>query len=510
MYIGYCINGNHPILKTILENEIDLYIGSKPILIIGFEKAAELYPYVTLANKIIDKKKKIYYSFSEEESEAKYQEYLDNFIINCFKLIVNKSEVVNVVKLEDVKINKEEEVFIYETSVILTITNNNKIFYINKEVISFFNEEFAGLSSIESLLIGCKVISWDGYKFYGTYLKANNYYKSKEQIEILLSQHGDVDLYMGVLCLNFLKELKIDVDLINLWQQAYLIEKKLSDIKVKVDEERVRILSDNDNPIMQNIYNSIEGDCIIQKYNGTNKTTGRIYPYGTGFSLQSLAKPLRDIIIAEPDCFLVEFDYKAFEYNILSQLCKFEIKGDPHLYMSQLLFKDNEHRDIGKGLNYSLLYGKSIDTVILETLKLPGLKLSKEELKEKLSKVLYPVKELQEKLEEELKVNKRLINYFGRNIYPEKVYACVNNYIQSTAADILIIKLSKLFDLLSKHPPINKIVLQSHDSVLLNLSSSTIEKTDIASDIKTLLESPEKGLIGKVDVKYGLNWESLT
>ncbi len=508
--IGFIVGDIHPCLKTISEKEIDLYVGDKPILIVGFEKAAELYPNVSMANKAIDEKKKLYYSFSKDESEVKYQENLDNFIKNCFELIIKKYKVVNAVKLEDIQ-TRFKEVYLHETQTAITITDRNTIYYINKEITSFFNKEPITIKSVINYLTGCDIISWDYYKFYGAYLKADNNFKSKEQVKILFNQYGDIDLYMGAVCLSMLKGLKLDVELVNVWQRAFSVETMLSDIKVKVNEERIRTLaSDDENIILQNIYKAVEDGYIVQKYNGTNKITGRIYPFGTGFSLQSLSKPFRDIIIAEPNCVLIEFDYKAFEYTILSQLCEFNIKGDPHLYMSQLLFKDNEHRKIGKDLNYSLLYGKSVDNIIAETLLLPDLKISKEELKEKLLEILAPVDKLQKALEKELKETGCLRNYFGRNIYPEKTYACLNNYVQSTAAEILIIKLAKLFLLLDDYDSINKVVLQSHDSILLNLSLDTIDQTNIASDIKDLLESPENGLVNFVDLKYGEDWKAIS
>lgn len=506
-YVGYIVGETHPCLKTISEKEISSYLGLKPILIIGFEKAVELYPHITIASKAIDEKNKLYYAFSKSESETKYLENLNNFINNCFSLISSNYKIVNIIKLEDINTHFNK-VFLHETPNTITITTHNTIFYINKEIISFFGKRIS-IETVIDCLVGSEIISWEHFKFFGAYLKANNSYKSKEQIQQDFKDY-DIDLFMGAICLGVLKELRVDSSLVEVWQRAFSIESFLSKIEVKVDKERIKVLAaDDDNLIMQNIYKAIEGDYIIQKYNGTNKITGRIYPFGTGYSLQTLPKSSRDIIIAEPNCVLVEFDYKAFEYSILSQICKFSTKGDPHLLMSQLLFNDNEHRQIGKNLNYSLLYGKSIKTIISETLNLEGLKVSKEELEEKLTVILEPVEQLQKRLEQEFKDKGYLTNYFGRNIYPEKSYAYLNNYIQSTAAEILIIKLEKLRNLFNSYPIINKIVLQSHDSILMNLSLETINETNIAEGIKNLLEEGENSLVNKVDMKYGTTWENI-
>jgi hypothetical protein len=509
MYIGYIVNDLHPCLLTIPETDIDKYVGDKPILIVGFSKAAELYPHINLSNKAIDEKKRIYYSFSQEESEAKHQENLNNFISNCFITITKKYKVINITSLTDVKIDFKE-VFINETPTAITITGSNKILYINKEISSFFNKEPISISSIIEHFKTCKVIAWEHREFFGAYLKANNCYKSKEQIRILFNSFGDIDLYMGALCLSMNKHLVFEPVLIELWQRAYQIETSLSQIKIKVNEERIKELaSDDENTIAQNIYKAIENGYITQKYNGTDKITGRIYPTSTGFSLQSLSKNFRDIIVAEPGCILVEFDYKSFEYKLLSQLCKVNVVDDPHLQLSQLLFKDDLHRAEGKNINYSLLYGKSIDGTIEEISKHPDLKISKEELKVKLLEITSPMAGFQKKLDYDLKTKGFITNHFGRNIHPEKSWASLNNFFQSSAADILILKLTQLKDVLKNYPPINKVVLQNHDSILMNLSIETIETTNIANEIKDLLEMPENGIGSKVDLKYGENYRDI-
>jgi DNA polymerase I-like protein with 3'-5' exonuclease and polymerase domains len=113
-------------------------------------------------------------------------------------------------------------------------------------------------------------------------------------------------------------------------------------------------------------------------------------------------------------------------------------------------------------------------------------------------------------LRKEFKQNGYILNYFKRRIYPEKNYALVNNYIQSTAADIIIRKILKIRELLTKYNPLNSIVLQNHDSVLLNFCKYDIENTDIVLKIKEILEESENGLFNKVSLKYGTNWRDLT
>jgi hypothetical protein len=506
MFIGYCINDSHPCLKTISFSDIDNNLD-KPILIIGFEYAAEMFPDISLETKTIDVNKRIYYSFSKEESESKYLEHLNNFIKHCFEIVTSKYQIANIVDLTNVEI-KAKEIFLHETSISISITTSEKIYYFNKEIIRFFNN-LELTSSIISKLISTetKIISWNCHHFFSAYTKANGCYKSKEEIRLLYNNYGDIDLYMGALCMYSLKDCDLNIPEVKIWERAYSIETSLSQIKVKVDVQEVKKLaSDDENLIMQDIYKSLENGYINQNYNGTDKITGRIFTANSGYTLQTLAKPARNIIIAEPNCILVEFDYNYFEYNLLGQLCDFNIKGDPHLHMSRLLFNDELHRTIGKGINYSLIYGKSLDTTIKDLQEKYSITIEKA----KLLNLIKPITVLQKKLNNDFKINGYITNYFGRKIYSEKSWACLNNYIQATAAEIIIIKLEKLFSLLKGYNSLNKILLQNHDSILLNLRIEDIEKTEIANDIKNLLEKPENKLTSTVDIKYGYNWRDIS
>jgi hypothetical protein len=508
MYIGYIVNERHPGLKTITEAEIVNYTNKLPILVVGLERAFELYPHISLKSKVIDKDKEIYYTLSITESPTKYIETVNNFIINCFDTLKRKHKVKHITSLEDIKFTFKK-CFLYETNVCVTLTSSTEIYYINKEIISFFSKvNVTGDFLIEKYLKGCEVISWNYPAFFAPYLKINECYKSSEEVKRIFQPYGDIEMYMGSLCLNLLNLLTYNNKELELWQRAYTVEKWLSQIKIKVNINKIKDLaSDEDNIIMQNIYYSIEEGYVTQQYNGTDKVTGRMYVSGSTFSLQSLSKVHRDIIVAEPGCVLVEFDYDAFEYKLLSQLCNIDIDIDPHLALSKLLFKDELHRPLCKGINYSLLYGKSLNSIITELLSNPDIKLTAKELKKELTKVLNPILEFTKKLEIEFDKNNVLFNFFGRRIYPEEKYKSLNNYIQSTAADILIIKLEKLNNYLQNYDSINKIVLQNHDSILLNLSLKTIESSEIASDIKNLLEVEEQGLVSKVDVLYGGTWK---
>jgi hypothetical protein len=503
-HLGYILFDQHPVLKTIVPEEIP-QINDKPILIVGFSNAYNLYPQTTIDNKTIDEEKKLYYCFSKEEAPDKYQEYVDNFIAHCFEFFTRPYKVIktkNPVSIET------QLAFIYETSNILTISTTEKeIYYFNKEISSFFNPTFQveALSKLKAKLI----IGWDRDEYFGAYLKTIDDYVPLQFILKLLQPYGDIELYLGQYCLQWIVNNidKINKEELKVWLRAYKVENLLSKIKIKVNEERVKYLASNiDNIIANNIYEAIQEGYIIQHYNGTDKTTGRIYPKDDGYSLQSLHKDYRDIVIAEKKCILCEFDYKYFEYYLLAQICNIPIQNDPHEHLAIELFNDKSMRQVCKTINYAILYNKNIDKVVDEIITEHSIQLSKKELKDKLLGFIKPIKGFEEGLLKQYDEKGFIVNYFCRKIKPTKRYACLNNYIQSTAADYLLIKLEKLFNYLKGE---NKLVLQIHDSIILNLSIEDINNSNLLEDIQTILTQEECGLTAQTGFKYGNNWKDL-
>ena len=511
MKLGYIVHQNNPLLERIDPSEIDSFVNKKPILIVGVEAALSYYPQLSLSSNIIDEDKQIYYIYSPEESEESEQQ-LNQFLLEQFKQLTKSYRIISINNLSQIKLN-QNEIFVYENNSIITITTGSLIYFINKEIYNFFNSTSINtvyiVSHLKSINKHSEIISWSCIDYFQAYLKTTCSYKPIESIKISFKPYIDVETYMGVICLKWLEEIKpqkSESNELSLWNRAYDIENYLSSLKIKINEEKLKSLTE-DNPIVQSIYENIQGGYVYQKYNGTDKITGRMYVKDSNFSLQTLSKKLRDLIIAEKDCVLIEFDYDYFEYFLLSQICNLNLEGDPHLEMSKMVFKDELHRNQGKGINYGLLYGQSIDNII-KGLMDEGIEVN-EELKNTLYEIIKPLEKFKAKLLKELIKQGYIYNYFSRKIYVEKDYACLNNYIQSTATDLFIIKLQKLRVLLKKYPNINRIVLQNHDSVLLNLNIETIEESSIVDDIIKLLEEKENKLYGKVSFKYGYDWKNI-
>jgi hypothetical protein len=297
MKLGFIINGENPLLQTILPSDISSVEGSKPLLIVGAEKACELFPDFSFESKTISESKRIYYCFSELEAKEKYEEALNNFISYCFSFHIKDFKIINVYNIEELKTDAKRA-FVYETNVFITITTDTEIFYINKEIYNFIHKENFTSELIKSSN-RIELISWDKYNYFGSYLKPSNQYINIRDFKKIFFKDLSV-IYLGALCLKWLNELdNINSNERSLWQRAYYIENYLSNVKIKINAEKLKSYAANEtNTLMQTIYsNSYEG-YISQGYNGTDKITGRMYVLDSGFSLQTLPPKFKDFIIA--------------------------------------------------------------------------------------------------------------------------------------------------------------------------------------------------------------------
>lgn len=498
--LGYIVNDTYPLFQTIELNEVEECSKSKPVLIVGIEKALELYPNLDLSETKI--KENVYFIFSSEES-TDYKTYLRNYVTTLCLPFIEKYEVKEVSHNLKSIVIKSEYSFLYETNITVTLTTGNNIYYINKEIYYFFNN--IPLSDFFNN-IPHKILSWGSHIFFPSYLKSLDCYTSLEGVKSLFKEHIDFDLYCGSICLNWFHTLRLselNFKELSLWNRCYDIETKLSSLKVRVNTKILNELREGNNKF-QKIYSTVNEGYITQKCNGTDNTTGRIYVKDNDCSLQTMAKKFRDIVIPEKGCVLIEFDYDYFEYCLLSQLCDIPRGEDPHLNLSRLIWRDDEHRQQAKSINYAIIYGQTLSKTI-DQLDIQN----KEEILEKLQELLSPVEVFSRELSEKYQRDGYIKNYFGRILHPNKDYAILNNYIQSTASDFFIIKLQKIFELLTQYDSINKVILQNHDSVLLNLDIETVESTNIVEEIQEILSCEEDDLIAHASFKYGYDWKNL-
>jgi hypothetical protein len=247
-------------------------------------------------------------------------------------------------------------------------------------------------------------------------------------------------------------------------------------------------------------------------YSGFHTTTGRIYCNSDKWApLPNLPKPKRDVLLASPGHYLVEIDFKSFEYDILAQILGLPIVDDPHTEIYDRLVGVPgvpNARDVGKTINYSFIYGMAENRLADEILnKIPSLDRGfRDEFLERLREedIFILARELDDRIKGGSR-NGIIQNFFCRNIQVKKEHATLNNYISSTAADILYIKFREVLDIIGDG---GNIVLQNHDSLLLNLKEEFIE-SDKFDQVLEKMKEPVSGIAGRIDFKYGRNWKDM-
>lgn len=453
---------------------------------------------------------------------------------------------------------------------ILEISFANTLYYLDLEILSFLQSKTREEVKTEILN------SIGEYYFY-------NDEASFDNIQLLQRRFGIIDIKHSLpVCQRYYEQLKIRYDdkykfeikkknfYNHFFYQKLLSSGYFFNTAVKKELEKMLepdFLLFETQKYFSNVdlYNNIDSSkysdlnfpinkgTLVYEYQSVYTLTGRIYTKTDGkfTALQTLPKQKRDVVIAEPNCSLIEFDFSNFEFDILLQKVGFsfnKIKDiDFHLEVIQdaippvisekflKFYSVNEFRAIGKQVNYSITYGMVLDKAVEilkdtleEKFKEKGIKkdLSQYQeffrtklLKNKyLSKILefrdnfYQSKELFFDFSTKTSQSNLIYNHFRRVVKVEKSHALLNNYIQSTAADFINFKIKAIKDLLEKKKlnNKNKMLLQNHDSILIQLTFDVLSNSNVFEQIIKILESSEADLFGRVKFGFGDNWKELS
>lgn len=326
-------------------------------------------------------------------------------------------------------------------------------------------------------------------------IKLSNY-----DFEMLLKEKGDISVTLSSVIDNLELYFKEDYRLYfpilfkilsekktlykkDLFKDILLSKKYLEDSKLFNIKKELQLKRENGIKYYQSEYVEFNTGRLSQKNN----------------SLQTISKENRDILEADEGCYLIEIDFEAFEYNILLDLLGLKKSNDPHTEILEYL-KLNVDRNIGKRINYSSIYGMSATNV--------G-KVIKEEFDIDINIALLEEHPLFTKKIEIQSENSIILSHFGRPILTTKSWALKNNFIQGTAADIFFNKFQKVLSILPKNKD-SKIILQNHDSLLIQLRIKDIINTDIIEEILQCMTLQLDIFTFKADFKYGKIWSELT
>lgn len=252
----------------------------------------------------------------------------------------------------------------------------------------------------------------------------------------------------------------------------------------------------------------------LAKINYSNKRTitGRIVS-SDRYNPQNLSRSNEErtkIVSSFRNGKIYQYDYTSFEARIALYLCEDDefiqhyYDKDLHSETARIIFETQdftaEERDVAKLVNHSILYGASERTVLE---KLSGIEQPIETMlrvKEFLSPLFKRSKELMKETEE----NGYLINKWGSIIKPEKAYAGFNNYIQSTASEIVVDKVCEIKELLKGYR--SNFLFQVHDSLIFDIHP---EEGKLVIKIANLLSYHRK-MMFSINYKSGPNYRDLS
>jgi DNA polymerase-1 len=206
-------------------------------------------------------------------------------------------------------------------------------------------------------------------------------------------------------------------------------------------------------------------------------------------NVQNIPRSQKDVkraFVPKFDAFLF-FDYKAIEVRLLAYYLARGISdhslateinngSDPHLVTAQGLYNqekvDDEQRQVGKTLNFSIIYGGGTPTIMRQ------LSVDFKEARRLLAAyhTTRPgIKVLNEQIAQTIQQKGYITNLYGRRLHVESEHKALNALIQGSAADLMresVVRVSNLLD--AKYA--THIVNIVHDEIILDAVTSEISR----------------------------------
>jgi len=239
----------------------------------------------------------------------------------------------------------------------------------------------------------------------------------------------------------------------------------------------------NDNRIKKIIKRFSNSAAFIQ-YNTFGTVTGRLSTTPSSFPILTLNKEYRTMVTPNND-FFVEFDYNAFELRVFTALLgREQPEGDIHDWNIDNLFKDRLSRSDAKKRIFAWLYNPNSDDRIL----------SREYNREDLLKKYFS--------------NGKIITDFDREIEADDYHA-LNYLVQSTASDLFLEQVYKVFKILEDNNAQSYISMLIHDSMVIDFNKKDHQ---LLNQIKNVFKNTRYGnfklniQIGKTLGSLGTQW----
>lgn len=487
----YLLSNYRDFAFDIMSSKVEDELLTVPTLIIGWDKVQNLFPE---QNKLISKiDENLYWTYSSSENLTKSKSDIKSFLEFSIKKFFNKKLITFDYIIDgELKsfiannINPKVRSYIYFHKNACYIHNINQTYAISLSSLEFSGKDIKRIMTSLINKIECTIFSYQNITNY-TYIdeirdvmtlenmfwsKELKYVEPKDFINIFLSKdiHKNIPLLMKILMENN----KITQDEINSCKRQSKkdrITSWLSTNKIYFEEsftptKEIRCKFENNKKY------------TILKYSDKRTITGRINCIDN-FNPQNLPKDseIRKSIISRYDGGkIVSFDYKSFETRLsmyLSRDMDFinkNLNSDFHINTAKAIFLNEEptptEREIGKNINHAILYGggdKLLNTIISKS-NINDVEGAIKRVKE----FLMPILDTSNYINDVYKELGYIINPFGTLIKPNKSYAAFNNYVQSTAADIVVDKLFEIKEWAKDKK--SSLIFQVFDSFVFDIS----------------------------------------
>ena len=375
-------------------------------------------------------------------------------------------------------LSDDEFIYVVANKSMIFLKSGEKITTINIESIFFVEGEYK--NKVSELLSGKTLVISD-YKSSTLYFPRELLIKAISIENLMKIKNDPMEVFPYAQ-----SELKQE----KYFEMIDFLVKKFEELKNISQSEKVYynnlIIKDVATDILSNshVYSNSNMDGLFKKdgnlysrkiqYNSKRAVTGRIM-CSDRFNIQTISHEdeRRKNIISKFECgFFVNFDYSSFETRLAMFLTKdkkfindFSDK-DFHHETAKIIFDknmiDQEERKFAKDVNHAIVFGAGKKTV-MEILKDVE---EREDIYGQIINIFQPMLYQEKKLDEEYKKQGYIINFLGTFVYPNKEYALFNNYVQSTAADIIARKIIAVNNILLEYK--SRIIAAIHDSILVD------------------------------------------
>ena len=484
-------------IKIILFDKDNFNIDNMPILALNKEEYSFLIPETD--NKL--KWTLSGYETSEKEINKFIEKSIWNFspqkVITYDALIEEQKVEILIKNLFDIS----KFIFVYFKHKACYIHSGQTTLIINLESIQIIGDDFKKVLSKTFSLYRTVFLSYNNsFKYlnfnkFDSVLFLDNIMWHHDQIHIVeqsfLAYFNDIAIYkhipfaMEQMSINYINFTKEEIVHYSNFYQKNIITHWLSQQKICFDKS----------VIIQGVeFEKIKNNKFLQlEYSDKRTITGRINCIDKKFNSQLVPKldPIRTKIISRyQGGKIVVFDYVSFEIKIALLLCNNEEfiekykNSDLHNESAKVIFQKEiispKERALGKQINHTIMYGGGREKIVEELSSF----FDKNEIESplvRLREFLRPILIESNRLYKEYKTHGYIINSEKSIIRPNKAWATFNNYIQSTAADIVINKLFKIKDFI-----INKnisFMYQVYDSFIFDFSPECLHLVDELSVI---------------------------